>query len=316
MSKSKSKSIDYLVLAEPKKGVGHIARFVTLFEETDLKNRLRNLLFIGDKLFLVNWLNYFNVSNISIYELTKAINDEYKFMNIISDCLCYDRYLSGVSVENLIAFEDFCDSKDYEWIRINSFAGDRSAKSMTLSGVEYEVLRPDVAIIREKKNKFNVETRIGNVKNLKLGYVFGGSDPMNYSDYFLTTGNLNFQNLRTVENFIQCLSNFDIIFSSAGRMVLESLALGVIPIVLFQNIRESKNHKELQKFLPEIFPYKEIFIENQSLDIFALEEQIYLINDALVSNKNNFVRRLNIYREILGSKTTPKILDNLLNYWN
>jgi len=316
MSKNKSKSIDYLVLAEPEKGAGHIARFVTLFHETKLKYRLNNLFFIGDEKFLINWLDYFKLTNLKIYKLSKALNEEYCFENVISDCLCYDKYLKGVSIKNLIAFEDFCSSNPYEWIRINSFAGDLSSNSMTLSGVEYELLRPDVDRIRKKIKKFNIELKKNSTENLKLGYVFGGSDPMNFSNYFLTPGNLNFDNLKNETNFIECLSGYDIIFSSAGRMVLECLALGVIPVVLFQNKREANNHQELQKFLPEIFPHREMFTKDNSLNTDRIEEQIYFINGIIDSNKNNFIRRLNVYRELLGSKTTLKILDKLFNYWD
>jgi len=313
---SKQKSIDYLVLAEPIKGVGHIARFASVFKQTSLRHRLKNLFFIGDESFLLKWLKYFSIGELSVIDLKKTSYKDYFFRNLITDCLCYEKHISNYKIHNLIAFEDFCDSNSNELVRINSFAGFNSPKTITLSGIEYEILRPDVKMISSKIEQFNIESRQNTLpENLKIGFIFGGTDPKGYSHYFEKKNKLNFHNLRSSNSFVESLSTFDVVFCSAGRTVLECIALGVIPLVFYQNERERGNHSELKKFIPEVFCHDEILNKDNNETINKIEEKVYKLNSQINLNNSFLTRRLNIYRKILASGTAIRFLEEIFETW-
>ena len=308
--------INYIVLADPLNGVGHIARFATIFKVSKLKFNLGILYYIGDLSFIEKWLSYFNIDGIKIRKFDKNSKKELSGF-LFADCLNYNSYINDISFSGLVCFEDYGVPLGSEWIRINSFAGEKSELNMTLSGIQYEILRPDIQIIYSIKQKLNAQIKVHKklkTEHLNIGYVFGGSDPQNYSKIFEDSSAHNFKNLRMVTNFISELSDFDFIFCSSGRMVLECLALGVIPLILFQNDRERLNHSDLQKFIPEIFIHDEIFAE-PTLEVKSFKKALNNFINLIEKSHSHLFNRINIYRGLLGSEVAVELVNTIIESW-
>ncbi|MBE1302180.1 MAG: UDP-2,4-diacetamido-2,4,6-trideoxy-beta-L-altropyranose hydrolase [Alteromonadaceae bacterium] len=281
-------------------GMGHIYRSITL--SNALNND--NVIFFSQQnnelgIKKIESLNYRVVKYETLDDLCSKLN-EHSVELVINDTLDTDvDYMKTIKSMGLfvVNFEDTGRGSFFADIVFNALFEWSNNTSGDYYGYKYEVLREDIYLFPIKTNHNQV------IKNILVG--FGGTDIENATlkvlkslnsfigddikitlvlgvgyryepelrKYLMAIDNKNINVVKDVRHMADYLYHSDLVISGNGRMVYETVALGVPIIVL------SQNEREMSHIFAKVCRGVGYLGHVNNLDVEQLEREILLQSD-------------------------------------